>query len=86
MVSFWADRTAGPLHRSSYLSAGDIVHYHMPGANQMRGLSHERHKQTLNIRFERFPRSVGGRLGLQATERFIKSGIEIKDVYRTLVG
>ena len=23
---------------------------------------------------------------LQATERFIKSGIEIKDVYRTLVG
>jgi hypothetical protein len=26
------------------------------------------------------------RLALQATERFIKSGIEIKDVYGTLVG
>ena len=26
------------------------------------------------------------RLVLQATERFIKSGIEIKDVYTTLVG
>jgi hypothetical protein len=26
------------------------------------------------------------RLALQATERFVKSGIEIKDVYGTLVG
>jgi hypothetical protein len=35
MVSFWADRTAGPLHRSSYISSGDNVHHYMPGANYL---------------------------------------------------
>ena len=74
MVSFWDDRTAGALHRSSCLSSGDIVHHDMPGADQMRGLGHERHKQTLNMRFERFPRSVGGLLGLpQGNDQHVPS-------------
>jgi hypothetical protein len=47
----------------------------------MRGLGHQRYQQTLNIRFESFPHSVGGRLGLpQGNDQHVPSSQMHDDV------